>query len=512
MTFICHWQRRGQPAEPSVLDALDRGLTRLRSGPRMRTTLGPLTLLSFADHDAVSASERVQGQTTVLVGRLDDVDGLTSRLGGHRGTSAASSGAELAEAALDMWGTASVDLLVGDFLLIVWDRRDDSLRCWRDRVGGMPCYYWQGEGEVVLAGHLGGVMAHPGVSRDPNPGYLVEALADDIRTVDETVFRAVSRLPAGNAARFERSGAPTVRRWGSVTGRNPRSDTPAGVDAEYVELVEAALRDRMRAPDEAAIELSGGLDSSTLAVLAAEQCQTRWGVSASTFSAVFPGVAAADETSFIRAMLEATDLVGYEIECGEVPKARMDDAVSATADLPPSPNSLSDQCLAPVVREMGKTALIGGIGGDECFYPSGVYPAALLRRGRVLESWRAAERWVPGSSATSAFVRMALRPSIGRSLRSVRSRVPSALPDWIAVEFARETALADRLAGSAATRDPRGSAPPPPELRTRIPSERNDDPFGGQDRLGLQEPIPRRKAAFLRGRPRRVSSMARWLL
>ena len=446
MTFICHWQRSGRRVEPSVLDALDRGLTRLRSGPRVRKIVGPLTLLSFVDHDAISVSERVPGQSTVLVGRLDDVAGLTSRLGGHRGTSAASSGAELADAALDKWGTSSVDLLVGDFLLIKRDRRDGSLKCWRDRVGGTPCYYWQGGHEVVLAGHLGGVMAHPAVARDPNPGYLAETLAHDVRSVDETVFRAVSRLPAGHAARFERSGAPTVRRWGSVAARELQSVTSEEADAEYVDLLGAALRDRIRAPEEAAVELSGGLDSSTLAVLATEQSLTRWGVPASTFSVVFPGVDAADETRYIRAVLAATDLDGHEVECGAVPESRMRDAISATAELPSSPNALSDQYLAPLVRERGKTALISGVGGDESFYPSSIYPAALLRSGRVVESWRTAQRSVPDSSALSAFLQVALRPSVGDGLRLVRPQFHNQMPDWITAEFAQSTSLADRLA------------------------------------------------------------------
>ena len=143
MTFICHWQRHGHAVEPSVLDALDRGLTRLRSGARMRTTVGPFTLLSFVDHDAISTSDRVPGQCTVVIGRLDDVAGLITRLGGHGGTSAASSGAELAEAALDRWGEAAVEMLLGDFLLLVWESGPQTLRCFRDIVGGNPCYYWQ---------------------------------------------------------------------------------------------------------------------------------------------------------------------------------------------------------------------------------------------------------------------------------------------------------------------------------------------------------------------------------
>ena len=452
MTFICHWQRSGRRVEPSVLDALDRGLTRLRSGPRVRKIVGPLTLLSFVDHDAISVSERVPGQSTVLVGRLDDVAGLTSRLGGHRGTSAASSGAELAEAALDRWGEAAVEMLLGDFLLLVWEAGPRTLRCYRDIVGGNPCYYWHADGEVLLAGHLGGVTAHPRVSRDPNPGYLAEVLADEVHATNETAFQNVFRLRAGHGASFGPQGQPVVRRWGSVCPRALRLGTPAAVDEEYRDIVAAAIRDRTRGPSEAAVELSGGLDSSTVAVLAGEQSISRWGLPTSSFSVIFPEVRAADETRYLRAVVEAAQLDGCEVVGGAVPADRISEGLQATADIPISPNSLSAQFLVPAVHESGKTALLTGVGGDECFYPSSIYPAALLRQGQLGRSWRAAGRASPGAPALSAFTSQSLRPSIGYAARQLRPTFRQRLPDWIDVGFARQVSLADRLAPSRPAR------------------------------------------------------------
>ncbi len=176
----------------------------------------------------------------------------------------------------EQWGDAVVDRLNGMFALALWDARDGSWFLARDRAGEKPLYYHHSAHLFAFASQPAALLEHPGVSRRLDPVALSQYLAFEYVPSPRSIYAAVKKLPAGHRMRVRGSNARVERYW----------DYPARADAEAVEGnvgSDAAWGARLRSLLGDAVErrlvsdvplgcfLSGGLDSSALAILMSER-------------------------------------------------------------------------------------------------------------------------------------------------------------------------------------------------------------------------------------------------
>ena len=98
------------------------------------------------------------------------------------------------------------------------------------------------------------------------------------------MFEGISQLAPGSVARFAGGRFETWRYWDLDLGVEPRTDLSAGdAEMDLGELLESAVRLRLRADVPVAAYLSGGLDSSLLSAIA----QSQLGGTLSTYSVSF---------------------------------------------------------------------------------------------------------------------------------------------------------------------------------------------------------------------------------
>jgi asparagine synthase (glutamine-hydrolysing) len=165
-------------------------------------------------------------------------------------------------------GTGFAAHLRGMFAIAIWDARRRRLVLARDRFGIKPLYYRDDGGEVVFASEL---RALPRGEIDPDA--LEAFLAFNSIPGPLTIFRETRKLPPGHfllwdngQVRLERFARPRP-----VQASEVREDD----EAELVEELRARLRDSVRAhlvsDVPVGVLLSGGVDSSTLAALAADE-------------------------------------------------------------------------------------------------------------------------------------------------------------------------------------------------------------------------------------------------
>jgi asparagine synthase (glutamine-hydrolysing) len=451
-TFALHWRRDTERPDPEAGDRLALGLTRLRDDPVACWSRGPLTVWHFADDPGFSLAEHPAGFVAILIGRLDGFAALTARLGGTGVLGHGPSDGAVLAAAYEKWGPDCLAELLGDFVAIIWDPRGRTLLCARDRVGIAPLYCWRDEHEVVLGGHLGGVMAHVAIPRVPNEGYIAEVLSDDIHSREETLFRDVRRVVAGHALAFRTSGEVGWEWAPPYALEITRYRDSAEADEQYRDVLTEAITDRMRGPVKIGAELSGGLDSSSLAVLAAPHAANRYGEALRSYSLVFPDVAACDERLYIEEVVRASGLNATLLDCAPLTAAWMADETRATSELPLSPNAVVWNDLHLAARRDGVGAVLSGQGGDQWFGVSHQYPAELALRGDVRGALSAARRLSPRRRALSALGRGLVRPMLAVSARTLMPGLrPPRLASWISSSLAREATLRDRIrpAGAA---------------------------------------------------------------
>jgi asparagine synthase (glutamine-hydrolysing) len=204
------------------------------------------------------------------------------------------------------WGSACLDHFVGMFAFAIWDEQEKCLFAARDRFGVKPFYYHARPGGTWLfaseikALHVSGIPVEADLVTWAS--YLALGLSDHS---DRTFWEGVRSLPPGHALEW-RNGQLGVFCWynlsnhiGDEWDHRPDED----VEDEYGALLKESVRLRFRADVPVGINLSGGLDSSTLLGLVQAVQGPESEVKAFTF---VTGSAEYDELPWVHEMLRRT--------------------------------------------------------------------------------------------------------------------------------------------------------------------------------------------------------------
>jgi asparagine synthase (glutamine-hydrolysing) len=186
------------------------------------------------------------------------------------------------------WGEGFVERVHGMFALALWDARAQKLVLARDRLGKKPLYYalarrgaWhptppspgrteEGVTGLAFASELKAFAAHGGLPRELDPEALVRYLAVEYVPAPRSIHRGVFKLPAAHVAVLDGRGFRLARYW-DLPRPLPAREAPtfAEAQAELVRRLDAAVARRLVADVPVGVFLSGGVDSTAVAALAA---------------------------------------------------------------------------------------------------------------------------------------------------------------------------------------------------------------------------------------------------
>jgi asparagine synthase (glutamine-hydrolysing) len=293
-------------------------------------------------------------------------------------------------------GLEFADRLRGMFAVALWDAARRRLVLARDRYGIKPLYYRHATNELLFASEL---RALPRGEIDLDA--LEAFLAFNSIPAPLTIFRDVRKLPAGHVLTWE-DGQLELRRFARpapVAASEVRSDD----EAELVEELRARLRDSVRAhlvsDVPVGVLLSGGLDSSTLTALAAQESAEP----VRTFSIGFEE-RSFDELSDARLVAEQYGTRHEELvlrpDAALLLPALAEAFDEPFADSSALPTYLVSQLAAGYVK-----VALSGEGGDELFGGYYTYAADLLalRTGGLARLARPLVERLPSSSGRASF-------------------------------------------------------------------------------------------------------------
>lgn len=267
-------------------------------------------------------------------------------------------------------GDAAVAMLDGMFGLAIRDLRTRTLLLARDRAGEKPLFYTRIGREVVFASELQCLLEHPDISRDLDYTALGAYLRLGYIPEPRTPFAAIRRVPAGTFMRFSDDGREETVRYWDPAAFEPEPRTPADAIRELQTLIEHAVEKQVMSDVPVGVFISGGLDSSILATLAAKVI----GVDkVHTFSAQF-AEASYDESgdAAILARRMRTKHVPVRTD-EETLRFALTNVVAGVAEPLADPAILPAFLLARAAREHVKV-ILSGEGADELF---GGYPTYL---------------------------------------------------------------------------------------------------------------------------------------
>ncbi|TQF06830.1 asparagine synthase (glutamine-hydrolyzing) [Kitasatospora acidiphila] len=166
------------------------------------------------------------------------------------------------------WGDALVDRLEGMYAFAIWDERRERLLLVRDRLGVKPLHWARIDGGLVFGSEPKALFAHPEVSPRVDAAGLREAYSLLFNT-GPTIWAGVHEIPPGGLLALDRSGL-TERRYWQLEAR-PHTDDQATTVERVHSLVDRAARAQLAADVPLCSLLSGGLDSTVITALAADE-------------------------------------------------------------------------------------------------------------------------------------------------------------------------------------------------------------------------------------------------
>jgi asparagine synthase (glutamine-hydrolysing) len=326
----------------------------------------------------------------VFNGEIYNFVELRNQLAGH--PYLGHSDTEVLLAAYERWGAACLDRLLGMFAFVVYDTQERRLFAARDRFGVKPLYYaHRPGGGLAVASEIKALHA-VGVARRPDPTswarYLVHG--DQDRGAS-TFWDGIVRLPAGHQLEWQR-GEPSITPWydlGAVVGRTDERPDIEVYD-EYRSLLEQSVRLRFRSDVPVGVNLSGGVDSSTL--LAMLDATSHDGVEVFTF---ITGDDRYDELPWVERMIAHTGhrLHACRLDVEDVPELARSVAWYQDEPFGGLP-TLAYARLFEQARASGVTVLLDGQGLDEQWAGYDYYWAAAEDRPVAV---------VQGSGSSSPF-------------------------------------------------------------------------------------------------------------
>jgi asparagine synthase (glutamine-hydrolysing) len=241
-----------------------------REGP---VGLGHLLLHNTPEslHEHLPHRDEVADLVITAHARIDNREELIAALGVLPPEHPALPDSALILKAYEKWGEDCPDRLLGDWCFAIWDARNRKLFLARDQHGTTGLYFHANARFFAFASSFKGMLALPEVPRRLNELRIAQILVSWAEEGQATCYLDIRRLPPAHALTVTPAGT-RVRRYWHLEATPPLR---LGSDEQYVEafrdLYAEAVRCRLRSLRPVGVMLSGGLDSGSVAALAARE-------------------------------------------------------------------------------------------------------------------------------------------------------------------------------------------------------------------------------------------------
>lgn len=332
--------------------------------------------------------------------RLDNRDDLLQRIGVTRQDAAAWADSRALLAGWEKFGDDIWPMLRGPFAAAIWDPRRRTLTLARDHLGLNVVMWHRNENFFAFATMPNGLFALADVPRELSEEKFADFLVLNHADHETTLYRNIFRVPPAHVLHVQPDGAIKQRRYWSPADIEP---IRLSSDQDYAdgmrEQLDRAVRRQIRSIHSIGCLLSGGLDSSSVAALAARALAEKGarlaaftGVPRRGFDGPIPPGHYADETPYVEATAKAAGNI-------DVAYVRNDDC-DDFAELTPLFVALEGPVRNPVnlgwflailrlARAQGRRVLLGGLHGNSTVSWSGWSQAsAHLRHGRLVTAYR----------------------------------------------------------------------------------------------------------------------------
>ena len=237
-----------------------------------------LAIIDLSERSRQPMLDTALGLALVFNGTIYNYPQLRAELIGKGHTFHSDGDTEVILRAYAEWGEASVARLHGAFAFALWDARSQTLLLARDRLGIKPLYFSQDAGSIRFASTPQALLAGSDTENPIDTNIDPIALHHHftlhaVVPAPRTLMTGIRKVPPATTMLIDLQGRNQACQYWQLDARRPEQPL---TEAQWTEAIHAALRDAVKkrlliADVKVGVLLSGGLDSSLLVALLAEQ-------------------------------------------------------------------------------------------------------------------------------------------------------------------------------------------------------------------------------------------------
>jgi asparagine synthase (glutamine-hydrolysing) len=287
------------------------------------------------------------------------------------------------------WSTECVRHIRGMYTFALWRRSDRALFLFRDPMGIKPLYYWKPpRGGIVFASELKTFLKCPGFQSSINRRAIGQFLEFGYTFEDDrTILNGVHKLSPGHFLRIDAKREPVLERYFRPQITSDRRTKSDDVETELHYTLDEVTAQHLIADVPVGLLLSGGLDSSLIAALAARRTKVHTLTMGFAHSAL-------DERAEAR---RVACHIGSEHEEILITPQEVTDSLETTIacfdDLFADWGTISTRLLYSKCRERGVKVVLVGEGSDELFGGYDIFRSADSRAPTDLWLFRLYRRY-----------------------------------------------------------------------------------------------------------------------
>ena len=264
----------------------------------------------------------------------------------------------------EQYGDAVAEHVEGMFAFAIYDSQRRRMLLARDRLGIKPLFLADTSRAVIFGSEIKALLCHPGIDRSLDLQAVDEYLTYTYVPAPRTIYRGIRKVSPGTCITIDEHGTvDSFRYW------TPKAtpDLP-GSESDLTDLVgqqlAEAVRSHLVSDVPVGVFLSGGIDSSLIAALAARENNDA--IMSVTVAFENSGAAFIDERNFAREVAIRYGLDHREIVVKPDFTAIADDILDAFDEPFADDSVIPSYYLCQATSDLLKVAL-SGLGGDELF-------------------------------------------------------------------------------------------------------------------------------------------------
>ncbi len=197
-------------------------------------------------------------------------------------------------------GVDCVSRLQGMFAFAIWDERQKTFFCARDRVGIKPLYYADTGKAFIFGSEIKALLVDPDIRRDIDLQAIDNFLAYTYIPGERTLFQGVRKLEPGHYVLIKDGKSTFKQYWDLRFAPDPNWKNIDEACEALRALLKKTVKQHMISDVPVGILLSGGVDSTVVLSCAVEETPKR----IQTFTVGFAGADFADERPYARLAAE----------------------------------------------------------------------------------------------------------------------------------------------------------------------------------------------------------------